>query len=219
MAGAKLASTVACVMRLAPPCRRGVPWPRGRPLPAFVPQAEALVWAEVKKAVVKNAGAGAGLIRMLFHDCFVEGCDASVLLDPTPANPRPEKLGPPPRASPPTTWSCSPAPLPLLLLRAGPPSLGLAAVRHGRGAGRGHPARARQPVLQERARAPRAVRVGRRAAVVPGDGEDGARQRAAPGVVGEEVREGDGEDGEHRAQGGSPRRDQAELQGRQLARA
>lgn len=71
--------------------------------------------------------------------------------------------------------------------------------------------------LQERARAPRSVRVGRRAAVVPGDGEDGARQRAAPGVVGEEVREGDGEDGEHRAQGRPPRRDQEELQGRQLA--
>ncbi|BAH94036.1 Os07g0639500 [Oryza sativa Japonica Group] len=129
-------------MRLAPPSHRGgVPWPRGRRhYRRSCPKAEALVRAEVKKAVVKNAGAGAGLIRMLFHDCFVEGCDASVLLDPTPANPRPEKLGPPPRASPPPTWSCSPArtlhrPLPLLLLRAGPPRLGLAAVRHGRGAG------------------------------------------------------------------------------------
>ncbi|KQK21561.1 peroxidase 2 [Brachypodium distachyon] len=59
------------------------------------PKVEAIVRDEVKKFVYKNAGIGAGLIRLFFHDCFVEGCDGSVLLDPTPANPQPEKLSPP----------------------------------------------------------------------------------------------------------------------------
>ncbi|PAN49496.1 hypothetical protein PAHAL_9G453400 [Panicum hallii] len=59
------------------------------------PRVEHIVRAEVKKFVYKNAGIGAGLIRLLFHDCFVQGCDGSVLLDPTPANPQPEKLSPP----------------------------------------------------------------------------------------------------------------------------
>jgi peroxidase len=59
------------------------------------PRVEYIVRDEVKKFVYKNAGIGAGLIRMLFHDCFVQGCDGSVLLDPTPANPQPEKLSQP----------------------------------------------------------------------------------------------------------------------------
>ncbi|KAG0581347.1 hypothetical protein KC19_4G244300 [Ceratodon purpureus] len=53
--------------------------------------AEAIVRQTVTAAINDDPSVAASLIRMLFHDCFVEGCDASILLDASPQNPVPEK--------------------------------------------------------------------------------------------------------------------------------
>ncbi|EMS68097.1 Peroxidase 12 [Triticum urartu] len=50
---------------------------------AKCPQAEAIVFAFLKDAIRKDVGLAAALLRIHFHDCFVQGCDGSVLLDKT----------------------------------------------------------------------------------------------------------------------------------------
>ncbi|XP_062167194.1 cationic peroxidase 1-like isoform X1 [Alnus glutinosa] len=45
------------------------------------PKALFTIKSAIVSAVIKEARMGASLLRLHFHDCFVQGCDASVLLD------------------------------------------------------------------------------------------------------------------------------------------
>ncbi|XP_010440182.1 PREDICTED: peroxidase 40-like [Camelina sativa] len=47
------------------------------------PEAESIVYSWVQTAVLQDPRMAASLLRLHFHDCFVNGCDASVLLDDT----------------------------------------------------------------------------------------------------------------------------------------
>ncbi|KAK4276170.1 hypothetical protein QN277_019147 [Acacia crassicarpa] len=55
------------------------------------PNAEQIVANQVALIVKTNPGAIAAFIRLQFHDCFVGGCDASILLDQVPTGDNVEK--------------------------------------------------------------------------------------------------------------------------------
>ncbi|KAG2586281.1 peroxidase P7-like isoform X2 [Panicum virgatum] len=64
---------------------------QGQPLsPGFYnatcPALQAVVRRGVARAVRREPRMGASILRLFFHDCFVNGCDASVLLDDVPGN-------------------------------------------------------------------------------------------------------------------------------------
>lgn len=58
------------------------------------PQLEKIISETVLKASKHDPKVPARILRMFFHDCFIRGCDASILLDSTAAN-QAEKDGPP----------------------------------------------------------------------------------------------------------------------------
>ncbi|XWS54482.1 hypothetical protein CRYUN_Cryun10bG0093300 [Craigia yunnanensis] len=55
------------------------------------PRAESIVKSTVQSHFRSDSTVAPGLLRMHFHDCFVQGCDASILLD----GPNTEKTAPP----------------------------------------------------------------------------------------------------------------------------
>ena len=50
---------------------------------ATCPNAPTIIRNSIRRAISAERRMAASLIRLHFHDCFVQGCDASILLDET----------------------------------------------------------------------------------------------------------------------------------------
>ncbi|THG09310.1 hypothetical protein TEA_013436 [Camellia sinensis var. sinensis] len=58
------------------------------------PKLESIVRKHLKKVFKEDIGQAAGLLRVHFHDCFVQGCDGSVLLEGSASKPSEQEAPP-----------------------------------------------------------------------------------------------------------------------------
>ncbi|RCV46514.1 hypothetical protein SETIT_9G537300v2 [Setaria italica] len=58
------------------------------------PDAEKVIFDVVQNRFKQDPGTAAGLLRLVFHDCFANGCDASILIDPLSNQASEKEAGP-----------------------------------------------------------------------------------------------------------------------------
>ncbi|KAH7282233.1 hypothetical protein KP509_35G020700 [Ceratopteris richardii] len=96
--GGRCAATLSLLLSVVT-CLAQMPWHvEGTTTVGFYatscPNAETIIQQEVQSRFNSDPTISAGLLRMFFHDCFVQGCDASILIDPTPGNTPEKQSGP-----------------------------------------------------------------------------------------------------------------------------
>ncbi|CAN4081198.1 unnamed protein product [Withania somnifera] len=67
-----------------PPIVKGLSWTF---FDSSCPKLESIVRKRLEKVFKDDIGQAAGLLRLHFHDCFVQGCDGSVMLDGSAGGP------------------------------------------------------------------------------------------------------------------------------------
>ncbi|XP_076927836.1 peroxidase 12-like [Bidens hawaiensis] len=63
------------------------------------PKLESIIRKQMEKVIKKDVGLAAALLRLHFHDCFVQGCEGSVLLDGSASGPVDSEKAAPPNLS------------------------------------------------------------------------------------------------------------------------
>ncbi|KAI8528208.1 hypothetical protein RHMOL_Rhmol12G0132700 [Rhododendron molle] len=95
--GARMIVTIFTVCLIFLPPTSATLGPKGLRMGFYensCPRAEEIVAEVVSDAYRKDPGIAAGFLRLFFHDCFVNGCDASILLDSIPSGEKVEKDSP-----------------------------------------------------------------------------------------------------------------------------
>ncbi|NP_001304763.1 Peroxidase 70 precursor [Zea mays] len=93
MARRLLAAVAIVVVAAALACGAGAQLSAGF-YSSSCPAVHSIVRQAMSQAVTNNTRSAAAVLRVFFHDCFVNGCDASLLLDDTPTTPGEKGAGP-----------------------------------------------------------------------------------------------------------------------------